>query len=153
MNFGNRSKMNLEEIDIHTLLPQQPPFVMVGKLTHFDEIVTTTQFTLTDDNLFVENGIFSAEGMMENIAQTCAARMGYINKFICKENVKLGFIGAVRDYKVLRNPRVGETLVTSIAVKEEVMRMTLVDASVEVNGEVIASAQMKIALSEIDSAV
>lgn len=147
------AKMNLEEIDIHTLLPQQPPFVMVGKLTHFDEIVTTTQFTLSDDNLFVENGVFCAEGMMENIAQTCAARMGYINKFISRENVKLGFIGAVRDYKVLRNPRVGETLVTSIMVKEEVMRMTLVDASVEVNGEVIATAQMKIALSEIDSVV
>ena len=26
----------LETIDIHTVLPQQEPFVMVGKLVHFE---------------------------------------------------------------------------------------------------------------------
>ena len=47
---------NLETIDVLTLLPQRPPFVMIDRLTHFDEVVTTTQLTVRPDNLFMEDG-------------------------------------------------------------------------------------------------
>lgn len=36
-------------------------------------------------------------------------------------------------------------------MKEEVFKMTLVDAEVKVNGEVIVTAEMKIALSDIEA--
>lgn len=89
-------------------------------------------------------------GMVENVAQTCAARMGIIN-LMDEEHVKLGFIGAVREMAFLRLPKVGEELTTSITVREEVFRMTLVDAEVRSGDEVIATAEMKIALSETDA--
>lgn len=68
--------INLESIDIHTLLPQQEPFVMVGRLTHYDDENVETTTTIAPDNIFVDNGEFSSAGMIENIAQTCAARIG-----------------------------------------------------------------------------
>ena len=34
--------MDLEQIDIHELLPQREPFVMVDKLVYFDEKTTKT---------------------------------------------------------------------------------------------------------------
>ena len=54
----------LENIDIHELLPQQEPFVMVGKLVHFDMQLTTTTTLVKDDNVFVENGYMTAEGLI-----------------------------------------------------------------------------------------
>ena len=142
----------LEQIDVLTLLPQRPPFVMIDHLTHFDEVVTTTQLTVRADNLFTEtDGRLNPCALVENIAQTCAARMGYINQYIYKERVKLGFIGSIRDLQVLRTARVGETLTTSIEVVEEVMQLTLVNASIRVGDETIVTAEMKIALSDIDA--
>ena len=83
---------SLRSIDIHELLPQQEPFVMIGKLTAFDEKRTVTETVIKEDNIFVSNGVFSASGLVENIAQTCAARIGYVNKYILKKGIQLGHI-------------------------------------------------------------
>ena len=141
----------LSRIDVLTLLPQRPPFVMIDRLTHFDEAVTTTQLTVRTDNLFTEaDGHLNPCALVENIAQTCAARMGYINRYIYRQRVRLGYIGGIKNLQVLRTPRVGELLTTSIEVLQEVMKLTLVNAIVRVGDEVIVTAEMKIALSDIE---
>ena len=129
------------------LIPQCPPFVMVDRVVDFDWMRTSTSFTVRDDCLFVEDGMLISDGVVETVAQTCAARMGCIS-FIKGERVKLGFIGAVRDMSFLRQPVVGETLITRITVREEVFGMTMVDAEVRSGDEVIATAEMKIALKD-----
>lgn len=152
MSFGIMTQNNeLEKIDVLTLLPQRPPFVMIDCLTHFDEVVTTTRFAVREDNLFMEGGVLNSCALVENIAQTCAARMGYINSYICKENVKLGFIGAIKRLEIVRPAREGEVLITSIEVMQEVGAVTMVNATVKVGDETIVTAEMKIALSDIDA--
>lgn len=143
--------MNFEGIDIHELLPQQEPFVMVGKLLHYDKDKTVTSTMIQSTNIFVENGLFTASGVIENIAQTCATRIGYINKYILKKDIQLGFIGAIRNLNIQRMPKVGETIETSILTLEEVFGMTLVSALVKSGDEIIAESEMKIAISEIKS--
>lgn len=143
--------MELNKIDIHELLPQQEPFVMVGKLMSFDMGKTVTETIVTDSNLFVEDGLFSASGVVESIAQTCATRIGYIKKYILKKGIQLGFIGAIRNFKLHRLPKVGETIETTILTLEEVFGMTLVSATVKIGEELIAESEMKIAVSEIES--
>lgn len=138
----------LSSIPMSELLPQREPFVMVSRLVQFDPVVSTTQLDITSDNIFVEGGTLIAAGVIENIAQTCAARIGYINRQ-SSEGVRLGFIGAIRNLNILRLPKVGETLSTTITVVEEVFGMTLVNAVVKVADEVIAQTEMKIALSDI----
>ena len=103
---------------------------------------------MKSDSLFTEDGRLTAAGLMENIAQTCAARMGYINQYIYKKKVQLGFIGSVRNLVVKRVPLLGETLTTTITVVEEIMKLTLVNAEIKVDDETIVTAEMKIALSE-----
>ena len=137
-------------INILESIPQRPPFVFIDRLLHFDPVVTVSEFRIREDNLFLSDGKFASEGLVENIAQTCAARIGYAN-LLQSENVKLGFIGAIRNLSISRTPNVGEILKTTITVKEEVFRMTLVDAEVAIYDHVIAQAEMKIALSEIDA--
>lgn len=56
--------MQIEEIDIHELLPQQEPFVMVGRLIGFDDKETVTATTVTEENIFVDNGVFTESGVI-----------------------------------------------------------------------------------------
>ncbi len=134
-----------DDIAMSELIPQQPPFVMVDRLLSCNLVVTVTEMDVRDDNVFVADGRFSAEGLMENIAQTCAVRMGYIN-LSRGEKVKIGVIGAVNGFEVFRTPKIGETIVTTIEVLEELFQVTLAQAVVSCNGETIAQAKMKIAL-------
>ena len=140
---GDVSKINILEF-----IPQRPPFIMVDRLSHFDRIVTTSKFTVREDNIFLDGDELLPEGLVENIAQTCAARIGYVN-LLSKESVRLGFIGAVRNMSIHKTPKIGETIETTIIVKEEIFQMTLVDAEISLNGNVIVNAEMKIALSDI----
>lgn len=140
--------MDLDQIDIHELLPQREPFVMVDKLVYFDEKTTTTSFLVREDNLFVENGRLNACALAENIAQTCAARLGYVNKYILKRGIQIGFIGAVKDMKVIDTPVVGDVLTTTIHVLEQIMGLTLVTAVIRIGDRVVTTAEMKIALAD-----
>ncbi|MBQ0020708.1 MAG: pseudouridylate synthase [Bacteroidales bacterium] len=150
MISGNKMTEDLRQIDVLELLPQRPPFVMIDHLVHFDRILTQSELTVRRDNVFFDEGRLTASGLVENIAQTCAARMGYIN-MMSAQPVMLGFIGAVRNLQVHRTPVEGEVLTTSITVKEEVFQMTLVDANVMVGDEILVECEMKIALSNIAS--
>lgn len=137
-----------EQINIKELLPQRDPFIMVGQLLYFDMEKTLVKTIITENNLFVDNGFFTQEGLIENIAQTCAARIGYINKYILKKAIQIGFIGAIKNLKIFRLPEIGETIVTKINVVEEIFGMILVNAVIKSGEETITEAEMKIAIKE-----
>jgi len=139
--------LDYKQIDVTTLLPQQPPFVLIDHLLQYEEKTTTTSLQVLEENMFVEDGQLNPCAYVENIAQTCAARLGYINKYIYHRDVCIGFIGAVRNLVVLRSAHVGEKLTTTITVREEVMQLTLVEAIVQVGEETVCTAEMKIAVS------
>lgn len=140
--------MKLGKIDIHELIPQREPFVMVGELVYFDMTKTVTSTEIKSDNIFVERGELTPYGLIENIAQTCAARIGYYNKVILRTGIQIGFIGAIRNMHIFHLPRVGESIETSITVVEEVFGMTLIKAQVKRGDMLLAESEMKIALGE-----
>ena len=139
-----------EDISLKELIPQRPPFVMIDKMVSFNLTVTETQLEIRADNVFCKDGRLSAEGLMENIAQTCAARIGYIN-LTKNEAVKIGVIGSVGNYEVFRTPKVGEIVTTSIEVLEEMFQITMVKAVIKCGDETLAQANMKIALTDKDT--
>jgi predicted hotdog family 3-hydroxylacyl-ACP dehydratase len=142
--------MEFEKINIEELLPQKNPFIMLDAMTHFDKVITQTRLKVLGDNIFVENNEFTESGVIENIAQTCAARMGYINKYLCSDKIKIGFIGSIKDLVFEELPKVGDELKTTIEVINEVFEITLVNAKVEVDDKLIASCEMKISITDID---
>jgi len=143
--------MDLSEINILELLPQQQPFIMVDRILHIDDAKTITELTIRKNNLFFDDGRLSASGLIENIAQTCAARIGYYNKYVLRKSVNIGYIGAIRNLIIERTPSEAETITTQIEIMEEVFKMTLVQAIIKSKDEILVTAEMKIALSEIDS--
>ena len=49
------SEEYLRSIDVHTVLPQQEPFVMVGQLISFTEDASATETEIKESNIFVDN--------------------------------------------------------------------------------------------------
>ena len=145
-DFKQPTEAFLRGIDIHMLLPQQEPFVMVGCLIQIDEKSFATETQVKAENIFVDDGCLSASGLIENIAQTCAARIGFVNKYILQKGIQIGFIGAVRNLEILSLPQVGQTITTKVEVVEEVFGMTLAKATVTCEGETLVTTEMKIAL-------
>ena len=144
--FNNNIKMiNVE--NIQSLIPQKPPFVMVDKLIAFSETGTTTGFTIKADNIFVKDGIFKEPGLVENIAQTAAARAGYVSKTQNKP-VMVGYIGAVSGLQVLALPKTGDELITEITIENQIFDVTLISGKITCNDQLIAQCKMKIFISQ-----
>lgn len=141
----------LRSVDIHDVLPQKEPFVMVGKLVHFEMMSSTTETLVKEDNLFVDNGVFSPCGIMENIAQTCASRIGFHNKYILNQDIQIGYIGAIRDFVVTGQAKAGSLLTTTVDVLEEIFGMTMATATVKCGDEIIATCHMKLAIKTIEA--
>ncbi|MDR0742748.1 MAG: pseudouridylate synthase [Tannerella sp.] len=140
----------ITDFDVTELLPQRPPFIMVDKLIHYDPLRVVTTFTVREDNLFCKNGVMEESGLIENIAQTCAAKTGYRDLTEPERDgvVKIGVIGMIKRMDIYRNPRVKEQLTTTADILEEVFNSTLVGAKVEIDGELIAICEMKIYLTD-----
>lgn len=120
---------------------------MVGRLMRVDKQTTVSQTLIADDCIMVDDGYLSAMGIIENMAQTCAARIGYVNRYASGQEVRVGFIGAIRDLHIHRLPATGSILVTEVTVMDEVFGMTLVEARSHADGHPVATGTMKIALS------
>lgn len=125
---------------------------MVDDLLFCDDKICKTNFVIEEDNIFVREGKFIEAGIVENIAQTCATRIGYINTHFQKEKVKIGMIASIKNLSINKLLNVGDVLDTTV---EETMsgyfNMTILNAKVECKGELIAECEMKVALTDIET--
>ena len=139
--------MNAQNIDIQMLLPQKPPMVMVDKLISADEKSATTALLIREENIFVSEGYLNAYALIEVMAQTCAAQLGYADHLVGNHDVRIGYVGSVKRMHIDAVPKVGETLLTRMEVLEDFGDMKLVSAESFVNDQKIATAELTIALS------
>ncbi|HTL09028.1 MAG TPA: hypothetical protein VL307_12240 [Chitinophagaceae bacterium] len=129
--------------NIESLIPQRHPFVMIDELTASDGNFTSSRLQVRADNIFVADNVFTEPGLLENIAQTAAARAGYE---AIKENapVRVGYIGAVKNFEVLALPAVGENIETEIVIGNQVFDVSVIKGTVRCGGRVLAKCEMKI---------
>ena len=134
--------------NIESLIPQRPPFVMINKLLAFSETVTTTSFSIKNDNIFVQDGLFKEPGLLENIAQTAAARAGYVSHTENKP-VLVGYIGAISNLQVFFLPKNGDELITEITIENQIFDVTLISGKITCNGQPVAQCKMKIFINQL----
>ncbi len=130
-------------MNILSLIPQRPPFVMVDRVLSSDGNSTRSSFKITDENIFVTDGRFREPGLLENIAQTAAARAGDL---ALKEGkaVAIGYIGAVKNLEIGELPFVNDELETEIRMEESVFDVAMITGTVWCRGSVVAQCGMKI---------
>lgn len=124
-------------------IPQRAPIVMIDVLKNADEEHATTSLVVMDDNIFVENGVLKEPGLIENIAQTAAAQVGYLSK---QNNtpVPLGYIAAIRHLEISKLPEVGSTILTTIIRKNQIMDIILIEGTTSLLNEVICKCEMRV---------
>ena len=129
--------------EISEYLPHEAPMLMIDCIYHCEGQEIVTGFTVRQDNIFVKDGVLREPGIMENIAQSAAAKGGYNVKKL-GEKPGLGFIGALSDLKIYFHPSVGEELITEIQVKNEVFNVSRIEGRLTCNGKLVAKCEMKI---------
>jgi len=122
--------------------------VMTDTLLYCDRQHTQTSYTVAPDGLFISNNTFSASGLIENMAQTIAARMGYLALYgpEGKGVVRAGVIGSIKNLSVNEFPGTGRVLTTSVDLIEELGDMILVKAKVVCKKQTMASCEMIVSL-------
>jgi predicted hotdog family 3-hydroxylacyl-ACP dehydratase len=142
--------MELDQFEMTSLIPQRPPFMMVDKILSCDDTDAVTEFFVRQDNILLDDNKLSSAGIVENMAQSCAARMGCVN-LLHNRPIKLGFIGEIKNLKINRQPMLNDHLITEVHILMDVFDMTLASVYTKVNGEVIAEARMKLASTNIEA--
>ena len=127
------------------LIPQRAPIVMVDEFIGIEDNISKTRFTIKADNIFVDDGKLSECGLIEHIAQSAAARVGYVFKNN-DQPIPIGYIGSVNTFEINDFPKVGDVISTDIEIIQEVFNITLIQAHCRINDVEIASCKMKIFL-------
>jgi len=135
--------MKLEEIDIEFLVPQRSPFIMVDKLIEYKNDFARTSLLVTPENILVQDGLFSEEGMVENMAQTAATFLGY-ESYLKGLDAPVGFIAAIKHLKVTQSIAQNAQIYTSIKFSNTILNINIVDAMIEQDGKVVAEAELRI---------
>jgi 3-hydroxyacyl-[acyl-carrier-protein] dehydratase len=142
--------MLISEENILELIPQRYPMVMIDSMVACDEKKAVSRLTIRQDNLFLNGHGFTTEGMMENMAQTAAARTGYL--LLNKQEssgfkAPIGVIGSIKNFRMYCQPPIGSVIITTISIEHEVLQATVVKGKVEMNGELAAESDMQIFLT------
>jgi len=135
--------METQSENILAFIPQRPPFVMVDDVLSSGEVVTRSSFLVTADNIFVEDGVLKEPGLVENIAQTAAARAGFIAQTENKP-VRVGYIGAIRNLHIYGFPRLNDKIITEITVEKQIFDVSVISGKITCNEKVLAHCEMKI---------
>lgn len=139
---------DFQNINIQELIPQRHPMVMVDMLIASDEVSTTTCFKVRGDNIFCGSGKLQEAGLVENIAQTAAARAGYISMQANKE-IPVGFIGGIKNLHIHCLPEINTELYTTIQIIAQVFGATVAAGEVrDEHDRLYAECEMKIFIGE-----
>ena len=138
--------------NIHALIPQGPPFVMIDTLVQSGEASTSASLVVRADNIFVEEGLFREAGIVEHIAQTAAARSGYEMQ-LANGPLRTGYIGAVKNLEIFSLPQIGDELVTEIKIENRIFDITMISGKTHSNGKLVASCEMKIFINKLNNTV
>ena len=133
--------------EIKNYIPQREPIIMIDSFYGINNEKSFSGLMVKEDNIFVKNGLLSESGIVEHIAQSCAMRVGYHYQQQ-QLPVPTGYIGAIKNMKILSLPEVGQQLFTTVTILQEIFDITLVSVEVQVNQTVVTTGEMKIFLNK-----
>jgi predicted hotdog family 3-hydroxylacyl-ACP dehydratase len=144
ITFGS-SKMIIAQDNVTLIIPQRSPFVMIDQLISCDETSSNTIFRVTAENVLVDNGELSEAGIVENIAQTAAAGLGY-NTLLTSKPILIGYIAAIKNLEIFSQAKIGDIIQTNVTTINQVFDVTIISGIVKREDILVAKCEMKIFL-------
>lgn len=141
------TKALYEKDFVESLIPQKFPFVMVDKLYNYTETTLIAGLEIKADNIFCKDGIFLEPGLIEHMAQSVALHTGY-QFHLKKEAAPTGYIGSISGIAIVQLPKLGDEIQTTVNILQEFAGITMVEITTTLNGEIVASGQMKTVLAK-----
>ena len=134
-------------MEVKLIIPQREPIIMIDEIVNHSDVKTTSSLTINETNIFVEENIFQSSGLIENMAQSSAARMGIQTN---KEGNKplLGYIASIKNLIVNRLPEVGEKILTEIIIVNKINNIIVIKAEGKVDNIIISSCELKVFIEE-----
>lgn len=140
--------MDFSHTPIKQIIPQRPPFLMVDRVVCCDENDADIEFLVAPENVLAEDNALSAPGVIENMAQSCAAFMG-CGCLLRGVPITIGYIGEIRNALISRLPQCGRTIRTHVHVVSEFLNLIMADVKVTEDDDIIATARIKVANTDI----
>lgn len=139
------SPINKTTTEIASLIPQRQPIMMVNEYGYEDDDNCWSLLNINSDNIFLDaSGRIIVEGVLEHIAQTAAAHIGFKHR-LKGEEVGLGFIGDIKKCTVTGPmPTTGQSIKTRIKVMSQVNNITMISAETKCDDATIVSCRMKL---------
>ncbi|HWC53014.1 MAG TPA: hypothetical protein VG676_05480 [Chitinophagaceae bacterium] len=128
---------------IQQYIPQRPPMVMIDDLLEASETHALTQLQVRFDNVFIDRNHLSEPGMVENIAQTAAAQVGY-QCAMKNIPVPIGYIAAVKNLRIIKMPLENSVITTTVRILNQVLDITLAEGKIEQEGVVCCTCEIRI---------
>lgn len=135
--------MLIAKNNITSVIPQRAPFVMIDELISATPEGFETRFLVHADNIFIKDNTLTEGALIENIAQTCAAGFGYLQRNENSEP-RIGFIGGISKLIVHSLPHINQQVETKVSVLYQLDNVNLVKGESFVNGQLLLECEMKI---------
>ncbi|MBO4232125.1 MAG: hydroxymyristoyl-ACP dehydratase [Bacteroidales bacterium] len=127
-------------MDILKLIPQRPPFVFVDRIYDITDTFFRSEFLIHEESLMTRNGYLTEAGLIEHVAQSMAAYIGWYNQ----DNVRIGVVASVANFRFSALPLCGDNLKTEITILNKVFDISHVKSITYKGDEIIAEGEMKL---------
>ena len=129
--------------EILSFIPQRPPMVLIDTLEEASEMHAVAHFRIPADHTFVLEERMSEAGLIENIAQTAAAQVGFVYRQKSLP-IPVGFIAAIKDLCIYALPKINARIRTRIDIVNTVMGVILIKGSSFVDDEKLCECEMRV---------
>ena len=135
-------------ISARDIIPHAPSILMIDKLIDFKDCACTVEAIVSPDNIMLdENNMLNQSAIIEIIAQASAAFKGCEDKINGKELTR-GFLVGIKKIQFHNSVFSGDKILINIKITTNFSGFTVMDGKVLRDGQIIASASMKLWVPE-----
>jgi len=135
--------MIIPKEEIQHYIPQRYPFIMIDNVLEASEETFKTDFTVLSSNIFIENDELREFGLIENIAQSCAAGLA-LTRTPSSSKKADGYIGGISRLNLYELPRVHSTLYTMVHLIAGLETMFMLKGEIFTSGIKLLECELKL---------
>jgi predicted hotdog family 3-hydroxylacyl-ACP dehydratase len=128
---------------IQLLLPHKDPFIMIDELITATPQKMETRFLIEIDNIFLDENGFREFGMIENMAQSCAAGLCFIG-MQNKQKPQDGYLGSVSKLQLHQLAQLHDVIQTIVYPLQQFGNMHLLKCVTYLKGALLMEAELKL---------
>ena len=128
---------------VDNLIPHRAPMRWLDALTECTDTTATATVCFNADHFAVADGVVLESALVECVAQTVAAALGYRGQKRGESGKPgLGMLTVVSDFQIRSRPLAGKQLTVEVRELRRLGPMLLVTGSVACDGQVIAIGEL-----------